>query len=173
MERLNLMVVVCETFYFHKIEAYHLVLVHWNSPSVSRDTFHASSCCGKLPSDFSEPKAVGLCRFNSEHSNCLQIKGKSDATSSKKSSNYRDLLKKLELEIFIHTDIWETISVLLSEANLWMTETILYKLFILDNAFSLVLCIKNLHNLYIAQVKSYLPSLQRVFCLHACLKGRC
>lgn len=93
MERLNLMVAMFEAFYFHKIEACHLVQVHWNSPSVSRDTSHVSSCCCKLPSDLSEPKPAGLCWFNSEHSNCLKIKGKSDVKSSKKSTNYRDLLR--------------------------------------------------------------------------------
>lgn len=48
--------------------------------------------------------------------------------------------------MFIHTDIWETIPVLLSAANLWMAKGILYKLLILDNALSLLYCIKNLHN---------------------------
>lgn len=60
----------CLKHYFHKIEAYHLVQVHWKSPSVSRDTSHASSR-SKLPSDLSEPMPVVLCWFNSEHSNCL------------------------------------------------------------------------------------------------------
>lgn len=67
--------------------------------------------------------------------------------------------------MFIHTDVWETIFVLLSAANLWMAKRILYELLILDNALSLLYCIKNLHNYYIVQAKSYLCFLQRVYML--------